>query len=153
MSTPRTYPPLVLEPRVSRWLLGVALIIALLALAVTAVLPLGWLRLPLTGIVFISAWWTLWCDVLGRAPVSIQSATWESTGYWVLQHVSGYTCTARLATTTFFSPVGVALVFIIEESWWRRRTLALAPDSLDANTLRRLRQRLRLAGARIERDA
>ena len=153
MRAPRSYPPLVLQPRVSRWLLGWAVVTFLLALAVIAALSLGWLTVPLSAAVLLGAWRTLWRAVLRRAPGSIQSATWESDGTWVLQHVSGRECVARLAPTTFVSPLGVALVFIIEESWWRRRTLALAPDSLDSNTLRRLRQRLRLASTRIEIDA
>lgn len=146
----RAYPPLVLYPSVSRQLLILVGLTSMLTLAVILALPLGWLTLPLVLVVLLGAWRTLWAEVLGRAPWSIQCATWHPDGFWTLKLVSGHEIEARLSPATFVSTLGVALVFIVEGSWWRRRTLALAPDSLDPETLRRLRQRLRLAGERVE---
>jgi len=146
----RAYPPLVLLPRVSRWLLSMAVVTPMSALAVILALPLGWLTLPLVLVVLLGAWRALWAEVLGRAPWSIRCATWRPDGFWTLRLVSGREIQARLSPATFVSMLGVSLVFIVEGSWWRRRTLALAPDSLDPETLRRLRQRLRLAGERVE---
>jgi toxin CptA len=120
----------------------------MLALAVILALPLGWLTLPLIVAVMLGALHTLWGEVLGRAPWSIQCATWHPDGSWTLTLVSGREIQARLSPATFVSTLGVSLVFVVGRL--RRRVLALGPDSLDAETLRRLRQRLRLAGARVE---
>ena len=146
----RTYPPLVLYPGVSRRLVFLAVLIPILTLAVLLALPLGWLTLPLVLIVLLGAWRTLWADMLGRTPGSIQCAIWHPDGFWTLRLVSGREIEARLSPATFVSTLGVALVFSVEGSRWRRRTLALAPDALDPETLRRLRQRLRLAGEHVE---
>jgi len=150
MDTHRAYPPLVLFPRVSRRLVFLAVATPMLALAVILALPLGRLTLPLVSAVVLGALLTLLGDVLGRAPWSIRCAIWHPDGFWTLRLVSGREIEARLSPATFVSTLGVALVFIVEGSWWRRRTLALPPDSLDPETLRRLRQRLRLAGERVE---
>ncbi|NVZ08561.1 hypothetical protein HW932_04730 [Allochromatium humboldtianum] len=150
MDTHRAYPPLVLFPCVSRRLVFLAVATLMLALAVILALPLGWLTLLLVSAVVLGALQTLLGDVLGRAPWSIRCAIWQSDGFWTLRLVSGCEIEARLSPATFVSTLGVALVFIVEGSWWRRRTLMLAPDSLDPETLRRLRQRLRLAGERVE---
>lgn len=146
----RAYPLLVLYPGVSRRLLFLAVLTPMLALVVILALPLGWLTLPLALVVLLDAWRTLWTEVLGRSTKSIQCAIWHPDGFWTLRFVSGCEIKARLSPATFVSTLGVALVFIVEGSWWRRRTLMLAPDSLDPETLRRLRQRLRLAGERVE---
>ena len=146
----RAYPPLELYPGVSRRLLILVALTSMLTLTVILALPLGWLTLPLVLVVLFGSWRTLWAEVLGRAPWSIRSATWHPDGFWTLTLVSGREIEARLSPSTFVSTLGVSLVFVVEGSWWRRRTLALAPDSLDPETLRRLRQRLRLAGERVE---
>lgn len=120
----------------------------MLALAVVLALPLSRLTLPLVLAVVLGAWHTLWSEVLGRAPWSIRSATWHPDGSWTLMLVSGRAVEARLSPATFVSTWGVSLVFVLGHL--RRRTLALGSDSLDAETLRLLRQRLRLAGERVE---
>jgi toxin CptA len=143
------YPPLALYPGVSRRLVALAVVTPLLSLAVILALSLdGWLTLLLILAVLLGALHTLWVEVLGRAPWSIRSAIWHPDGSWTLTLVSGRVIEARLSPTTFVSTHGVSLVFVV--SRLRRRVLALGPDSLDAETLRRLRRRLRLAGARAE---
>lgn len=145
----RTDPPLVLYPRVSRWLVALAVVTPLLSLAVIPALSLdGRLTLLLILAVVLAALYTLWVEVLGRAPWSIRSALWNPDGSWTLTLVSGREIEARLSPATFVSTLGVSLVFVIGRL--RRRVLALGPDSLDTETLRRLRQRLRLQGARAE---
>ncbi|MGQ9658795.1 MAG: protein YgfX [Thermochromatium sp.] len=147
----RAYPPLELYPGVSRRLLILVALTSMLTLAVILALPLGWLTLPLVLVVLLGAWLTLWAEVLGRAPWSIRSATWHPDGFWTLRLVSGREIQARLLSETFVSSWMVSLIFSVEGARWQRRTLALAPDSLDPETLRRLRQRLRLSGASVER--
>ena len=148
MESHRALPTLVLVPRVSRRLLAPAVLTPMLALAVVLALPLSRLTLPLVLAVVLGAWHTLWSEVLGRAPWSIRSATWHPDGSWTLMLVSGRAVEARLSPATFVSTCGVSLVFVLGRL--RRRTLALGSDSLDAETLRLLRQRLRLAGERVE---
>ncbi|MCK7583087.1 MAG: hypothetical protein MZV65_51060 [Chromatiales bacterium] len=148
MEIHRALPTLVLVPRVSRRLLALAVLTPMLALAVVLALPLGWLTLPLVSAVALGAWHALWSQVLGRAPWSIRSATWHPDGSWTLMLVSGRAVEARLSPATFVSTWGVSLVFMLGRL--RRRALALGPDSLDPETLRLLRQRLRLAGERVE---
>ena len=150
MEAHRALPTLVLVPRVSRRLLALAVLTPVLALAVVLALPLGWLSLPLVLAVVLGAGHTLWSEVLGRAPWSIQSATWHPDGSWTLTLVSGREIEARLSPATFVSTLGVSLVFVVGRL--RRRALALAPDSLDAENLRRLRQRLRLVGERVKTE-
>ncbi|MTW21126.1 protein YgfX [Allochromatium palmeri] len=136
------------HPRVSRWLVVLAVTTSMLALVVTLALPLGWLTLPLVLALVLGAVHTLWVEVLRRAPWSIQSALWHPDGSWTLTLVSGRELQARLSPATFVSTWGVSLVFVVGRL--RRCMLALGPDSLDAETLRRLRQRLRLAGERVQ---
>ncbi|BCU06903.1 protein YgfX [Allochromatium tepidum] len=150
METHRAYPPLELYPGVSRRLLILVVLTSMLTLVVILALPLGWLTLPLALVVLLGVRRTLWAEVLGRAPWSIRCAIWHPDGFWTLRLVSGREIEAQLSPATFVSTLGVVLVFSVEGSWWKRRTLALAPDSLDPETLRRLRQRLRLAGERVE---
>lgn len=148
MESHRALSTLVLVPRVSRRLLLLAVLTPVPALAVVLALPLGPLRLPLVLVVVLGAGYTLWSEVLGRAPWSIRSATWHPDDSWILTLVSGREIEARLSPATFVSTWGVSLVFVLGRL--RRRALALGPDSLDAETLRRLRRRLRLASEPVK---
>ncbi|QGU34004.1 hypothetical protein E6P07_08655 [Thermochromatium tepidum ATCC 43061] len=139
----------MLFPRVSLRLLVLALATPVLSLAVIAALSLDWrLGGPLVLVVLFDAWRTLWTEVLRRAPHSIRGATWHPDGSWTLQLVSGHEIEVRLSPATFVSPWGVSLVFVLGRL--RRVVLVLGPDSLDAETLRRLRWRLRLVGEPVE---
>ncbi|QIK36747.1 hypothetical protein GWK36_00610 [Caldichromatium japonicum] len=134
-----TDPPLILEPRPSRLLLLFACLTHLLAAAVSLALPLGGWQMAL--VVLLSLGKTLWADVLRRAPWSIRAATWNADGTWSLRLADGRMLAAQLAPASFIGLHWVSLVFITGR---RRRTLVLTADVLEVDTLRRLRQRLRL---------
>ena len=63
-------------------------------------------------------------------------------GRWLLQDQRGEMCQARLLPSSYLHPKLVILNFSLER-FPRRRSLVLCPDSLDAQTLRQLRVRLR----------
>jgi hypothetical protein len=64
-------------------------------------------------------------------------------GHWLLQDQQGEMRPARLLPSSYLHPRLVILNFALDESP-RRRNLVLCPDSLDAQTLRQLRARLRI---------
>ena len=120
-----------------------------MAFAVILALPLGWSAIPLMLVVVIGLLDALVVKVLMLAPWSIRAANWHTDGSWRLTLVQGREVEARLSPTTFVGLGCIALVF--ELGRWRWSTLPLCSDSLDAETLRRLRQRLQIEGGR--RDA
>jgi toxin CptA len=65
-------------------------------------------------------------------------------GGWLLQDHHGQMQPARLLPSSYLHPRLVILNFALDQRP-RRRNLVLCPDSLDAQTLRQLRVRLRLA--------
>lgn len=143
MTTHRSNPPLHLVPRFSRRLLALVLVSHGAALAAALALPGPW-RLTALAIVS-SAGYQLWVHVLRRAPWSIASATWAPDGAWSLQLRSGDEIDAQLSPATFVSLPLVVVNFRV--GVWRRFALPLFSDAIDADTLRRLRARLRLEGA------
>jgi toxin CptA len=71
------------------------------------------------------------------------SAVWDAAGDWHLDLADGRGEIARLRAQSYVSPYLIVLLFASES---RRRSLVLLNDSLDADTLRRLRVRMRLEG-------
>lgn len=143
----RAPPPLLIRPRFSRRL---ALLVGLTHLAaLAAVLGLQWgpWSAPLIGLIGASGLYIAYVDVLRRAPWSIRSALWSADGTWRLSFVSGLERDARLAPATFVSVPLVVLSFRLGRLG--RRSLPLFADALDAEQLRRVRQRLRIEGARL----
>ena len=65
-------------------------------------------------------------------------------GRWLLQCEQGVMHAARLLPSSYLHPQLVILNFALDEQP-RRRNLVLCQDSLDAQTLRQLRVRLRVA--------
>ena len=83
-----------------------------------------------------------WLDtVLRRLPGSVRSFTWLTGSDCRLQPVRGPARRVRLSGAAFVQPWLVILGY--RAGRWRRRYLLLLPDMLDADTLRRLRVRLR----------
>lgn len=64
-------------------------------------------------------------------------------GHWLLQDQQGEMRPARLLPSSYLHPRLVILNFALDQ-YPRRRNLVLCPDSLDAQTLRQLRARLRI---------
>lgn len=143
LASHREQPPLVLRPRVSRRLAAFVALSHLLAATATLGLPGPWrmLLVPIAA----SLCYRLWADVLRRAPWSIRSVVWEADGTWRIFLVSGREIAARLSPSTF---VSVPLVVLnLRQGRLRGWSLPLFSDALEPELLRRLRQRLRIAGA------
>jgi toxin CptA len=145
----RQQPPLAIRPGFSPRLAAFVCLTHLLAAAAVLGLPGHW---PLLLVpVVASLAYQLYVHVLRRAPWSIRSLLWEADGTWHAALVSGAELQARLSPSTF---VSVPLVVLnLRQGRWRRRSLPLFADSLPPDQLRRLRQRLRIAGVGREQDA
>ena len=147
MSSKRFAAPLRLEPRPSRWLLAVLLIDHLGAVA--ALWPLSLLPTPLrvllTLLILLSLIWTLrrqgW---LGSVP-AIRRLTWQADGDWLLESGRGENLEAGLLPSSYVHPWLVVLNLHVEGERLTR-SLTLWRDSLDPQSFRQLRARLKLEG-------
>ena len=138
MSSPRSEAPLRIEPRPSRLL--AALVWAAHAGAAAVVPPLDLppaLRLLL---VVAIAGHLVWCWPRLERPVRV---VWDGYGDWTWE-AGGRVAAVVPTADSYVSPLLVVLN-LREPAGRRRHTLVLLPDSLDGETLRRLRARLRLA--------
>ncbi|NCC28063.1 MAG: hypothetical protein EOM22_07930 [Gammaproteobacteria bacterium] len=149
MGSHRERPPLLIRPGLSRQYAWFVVLTHLAAAAVIPALPAGPPSLFLLLPVALSACYVGYVDVLRRAPWSIESVLWESDGTWRIRFVSGAEREASLCSATFIALPLVVLNFRF--GLLRRRTLPIFADALDAEQLRRLRQRLRIEGAARDR--
>jgi len=142
----RQRPPLRVRPRTSRRLAVFLLTIHFAALAVVFALPLnGYLRTGLAVSVLVALAYSVGVHILYLVSSAVREATWGSDGVWTLTLASGEQIEARLPPSTYVT--GNLLVLNFRRARWWSRSLVLLPDSLDATLLRRLRARVRLAGA------
>lgn len=81
--------------------------------------------------------------VLQRGSRAARRVVCQEDGVWLLQDTQGVVREARLLPLTFLHPRLVILNFELCRTSGRRN-LVLCPDSLDVQTLRRLRARLRV---------
>lgn len=133
--------PLRLEPRRSRRLLSAILTAHVVGLIVVffAGIP-GLLRLVLGLCVVASALIAVRGHLGG---LSVRLAVWEADGDWSLTRADGLRAAAWLLPESYVSPWLVILRFRGRGVGWRP-VLVLLSDSLDPDTFRRLRVRLRL---------
>jgi toxin CptA len=136
----------LVRPRPSR-LLAVCVVLSHILATLTALaLPLDWYwRLGLLALVGGSAGWNALTHFWPRAPWAVREAVWGDDG-WEVTLGSGARHPARLTASTFVGPRLVVLNFRCP--FWPGCSLVLLPDGLDAETLRRLRVRLRLGATR-----
>lgn len=117
--------------------------------AVAALAPAwGWPSYALCLGVLVSGVHIWVVDVLRRAPWSLRWVYWDSSGSWRIRFVSGQERDAQLSLSSFVTLQLVVLNFRL--SPWRRRSLVIFADALDAEQLRRLRQALRASGSARE---
>jgi toxin CptA len=121
-----------------------------IALAMIAVLPLSWLaRLGLLGLVVGHGAWSVATHWWRRTPWSILEVSLGPEA-WELVRRTGEVQPAALLASTYVGQRLIVLNFAL--AGWRRLSLPLASDSLDAETMRRLRVVLRwLNTSRAER--
>lgn len=133
--------PLILEPRLSRWLLGLWLIVTAAALAALTLLP------PLAGLAGIA----LLALALPRDLRRLRPPgrlEWHADGHWRIATPVGRQH-ARLAPGTVCTPWLVVLALRRPQGW--RDYRVLIADALDPVSWRRLRVRLRIEGAEAMR--
>lgn len=82
--------------------------------------------------------------VLHKGTGSVRRIVWQADGAWFLEDESGVVREAQLRPSSFVHPRLVILGFDFIRSKGRRY-LVLCPDSMDLDTLRRLRVRLRIS--------
>jgi len=106
-------------------------------------LDLVW-RLGLSLLVLASLAWAFCVHVFFLAPWAIRELTWEGDGRWLLTLASGRQFRSELLRPTFVNRWLVVLNFRCGRV--RSCSMVLVAGSMDADLLRRLRVRLRLAG-------
>jgi toxin CptA len=135
--------PLLIRPGFSRGLAILVVSIHVTALIVSLALPGVWPWI-LPPLIAASGIYHIAVDLLRRAPWSIESVLWAPDGSWILRERSGREREATLSPATFITlPV---VVLRLRLGRLRRRSVVLAADAVDAEQLRRLRQRLRIEG-------
>lgn len=133
------------RPRASRLLARF-----LIAVHVTAALAvLLWVpgRIAVAGLlalVALSFYRNYRRHILHRGARAARRIVCQDDGRWLLQDHRGRMQEARLLPSSYLHPRLVILNFRLEQRP-RRRSLVLCPDSLDAQALRQLRVRLRMA--------
>jgi toxin CptA len=144
--SPGAAAPLRLRPAPSRSLgIGLALVHALAAVATALVPAPGWVKAAVTLALAVSLAHAFRGHVLRRAPDAVVEASWDEQGVWRLRLGCGAEETARLLPDSLVTVPLVVLNFATGR--WRRRSLVLPADALPPEARRRLRVRLRLAGA------
>lgn len=115
------------------------------ALTLTFTLPLvPAIMLLLAGAVSVSLVWSLGGALLKRR--AIVELIWDAMGEWTLRDAAGGEIQAHLLPGGYVHPQLVILNFVPvgqRRRWhWRRHTVVLLNDMLDADSLRRLRVQL-----------
>ncbi len=137
---------LFLEPRPSRWLAGLLLFLHGGAAACALATPLPvWARMVLAGLFLFNLSRVFPRYVLLRRG-AVTALLWDERGEWRLRIEGAGEVAARLEPGGFVSPLGMVLGFRTCEGNEYHAVILLL-DSLDAETLRRLRVRLRTEGA------
>lgn len=105
------------------------------------------LKLPAIGLlllpVAVSAMW-YWRRQRYGSPADIVRLTCRADGSWRWQRADGRVGVGTLAASSVCTPAAVVL-HLRRSDRWRSRAVLLLPDSLDPDSFRRLRARLRLA--------
>jgi len=82
---------------------------------------------------------------------AIVRLVWDADDYWLLVTADGRELAGELMPSSYVHPSLVILIFQTGGAGihrlWNRRSVVLLPDALDAESLRRLRVRLRIDGA------
>lgn len=143
MSSTKYASPLRLEIQRSRKLLSMLLAAHLGAFLLIWALTIAikW-QLLLALLILGSLYFNTKVYYLLTSANAIVHAVWDADENWHLSLANGSTIIARLLPDTYIHPWLVVLNFVSQNPS-KKYSLPLLPDSLDANTLRRLRVRLR----------
>ena len=132
-----------IEPTPSRVIAQLLFLVHAAAIAVVWLMPWPWgAGLALSGLV-LGAWLrALLLHVWRLAGSAVVRVVVRADGSWELGLRDGRAESARLLDSSFVHPWLVVLNFAVGR--WRRRHVLLPADSVNADTLRRLRVRLRM---------
>ena len=134
MSLKKSVPPLQLQPRSSKHLALLLLVLHGAALGAIAILTApAWLHMVLSIAVLVNFYSTFNVHVLGRGKLAILSLVWDGEGDWNLLTAAGEQLSARLQENSYVHPYLVILNFLIPERG--RRSVILLQDSLDQSRL------------------
>lgn len=112
-------------------------------------LLLLWLALPggLMGCLSLGICVSLHQSLRGQALLSSSRAiievSWDGEGVWRLRQRNGREWIGKLLPGYFVGPRLVLLSFV-QRPWWRRASVVFLSDNIEAESLRRLRVRLRI---------
>ncbi len=138
-----------LRPRPSKWLARILLgFHAVAAAVIVAGVANRWLLGAALILLAASAYGSYHVHVLRRSRHGIRRALWQPDGRWLLEDNAGVTAEAKLLPSSYLHPRLVILNFALLRGQLRR-DLILLPDSLDFNTLRQLRARLRVTAQQL----
>ncbi len=138
--------PLHLELRPSRILAALLLAVHGGAAGCVLIVPLPWpMHMVLVGAVLFSLYRTASRRALLASHRAVTRLVWDELGEWVVVFGNGDELPAHLLPDSFVSPLGVVLnlASLVPPG---RYAVVILPDSLDRNSFRRLRVRLRLEG-------
>lgn len=143
MSVTKSIVPLRLELHRSWWLAALLLLMHSGALLIVVLVPLPlWAKGLLGTIVIASATTSLNTHALRRGKHAMVCVIWDGTQQWTLRTAAGEEFTARLLPGSYVAASLVILNFALKGRW-RRRSVVILPDALDANSFRQLRVYLR----------
>jgi hypothetical protein len=134
--------PLRIEPRFSRSLAWFVTLIHLISLSVVLALPFGWVKGGLLVLLLMLSFaYCYLATVLKNGADSLIAVELDAAGEWTLITRNRLISHARLHHSSFVKPWLTILTF--KTGRWMTRSLILPADSLDTQTLRRLRVRIR----------
>ncbi len=138
--------PLYLELHPSRIFAAVLLVVHGGAAVCALIVSLPWLvRVLFVGFILFSLRHTIFRWALIRHNKAVTALLWDDLGEWTLFSKNGKQMAVRLEPGSFVSPWWVVLDFSAIDAPGRYSAV-LFPDSLDRESFRRLRVRLRLDG-------
>ena len=144
MSSKKSEPLLHIEPRSSRQLATIMLLMhgAAMAIVINLNLPI-WLVLGLAGsiIVLLFSTWNLY--ILNQNKKSLKVMIWDEEGSWTLITADKKPHAATLLSSSFIFPKMIVLQFLAKNPRKKYSTVIMQ-DSLPANIFRQLFVRLRL---------
>jgi toxin CptA len=143
MSSKRFATPLFLDIRRSRLLIAWIVAVHLLGVSVAVLVPLEWFwRAGIILAVAVSLLFSWKKFVFGQSRLSVRRLVWDAEGDWYVVFPDGKEEDARLLPDSFVHPWLVILNLRMRQSG-RVISVPFFRDSLDKDTLRKVRVRLR----------
>jgi len=144
VSSKKSGPSLHIEPKSSRQLATLLLLLhgAAMAVVINLTLPV-WMLLGLAGsiIVLLFSSWNLY--ILNQSKKSLKMMVWDEDGHWTLITPEKEPIEAELLSTSFIYPKMIVLQFLSLTAK-KKYSSVLMQDSLSTSIFRRLLVRLRL---------